>query len=49
MRFQQWVGNEWKSASDWMKGDSALVRKMIDESAAKYAAEKGIKPECMGG
>jgi len=49
VRFQQWTGSEWKSASDWMKGDSALVRKMIEESAAKYAAEKGIKPECMGG
>jgi len=46
VRFQQWTGTEWKSASDWMKGDSALVRKMIDESAARYAAEKGIKPGC---
>ena len=49
VRFQQWDGKEWKSASDWMKGDTALVRKMIEESAAKYATEKGIKPGCLPG
>jgi branched-chain amino acid transport system substrate-binding protein len=26
------------------EADKALVRKMIEESAAKYAAEKNIKP-----
>jgi len=49
VRFQQWDGQQWKAASDWMSGDRALIRKMVEESAAKYAAEKGIKPACMGG
>ncbi|MBI1395760.1 MAG: ABC transporter substrate-binding protein [Betaproteobacteria bacterium] len=49
VRFQQWDGSAWQAASDWMKGDSALVHRMIEESAAKYAAEKGIKPACLGG
>ncbi|MEO8040134.1 MAG: ABC transporter substrate-binding protein [Betaproteobacteria bacterium] len=49
VRFQQWTGTEWKAVSDWISGDKQMVRKMIEESAAKYAAEKGIKPECMGG
>jgi branched-chain amino acid transport system substrate-binding protein len=48
VRFQQWTGTEWKIASDWINGDREMVRKMVEESAAKYAAEKGIKPACMG-
>jgi branched-chain amino acid transport system substrate-binding protein len=47
VRFQQWTGTEWKAVSDWMRGDTAMVRSMIEDSAAKYAAEKGIKPGCM--
>ena len=47
VRFQQWSGTEWKAVSDWMKGDAAMVRKMIEDSAAKYAAEKGFKPACL--
>ena len=47
VRFQQWDGKQWKAVSEWMRGDRALVRKMVDESAAKYAAEKGIKPACL--
>jgi hypothetical protein len=27
-----------------MAGDKAFIRKMVDESAAKYAAEKKITP-----
>jgi branched-chain amino acid transport system substrate-binding protein len=49
VRFQQWDGQQWKAVSDWMSGDRALIRKMVEESAAKYATEKGIKPACMGG
>jgi branched-chain amino acid transport system substrate-binding protein len=30
--------------SDWIKADSSLTRPLIEESAAKYAAEKGITP-----
>jgi branched-chain amino acid transport system substrate-binding protein len=49
VRFQQWDGRRWKSVSDWMSGDRALVRKMVEESAARYAAEKNIKPACLSG
>ena len=49
VRFQQWDGQKWKAVSDWMSGDRAMIRKMVEESAAKYATEKGIKPACMEG
>ena len=49
VRFQQWQGGKWKAVSDWMSGDRALIRKMVEESAAKYAAEKGITAGCMKG
>lgn len=49
VRFQQWDGKKWKAVSDWMSGDRQLVLKMVEDSAAKYAAEKGIKPACLGG
>jgi hypothetical protein len=32
-----------------MSGDRAMVRKMVEDSAAKYAGEKGIKPACLAG
>ncbi len=49
VRFQKWEGGKWKSASDWMSGDRALIRKMVEESAGKYAKEKSITPGCMKG
>lgn len=49
VRFQQWDGRKWNAASDWISGDRELIRKMVEESAAAYAKEKGIKPECMKG
>jgi branched-chain amino acid transport system substrate-binding protein len=47
VKFQQWDGKQWKVITDWMSGDKPMVRGMIEESAAKYAAEKNIKPGCM--
>ncbi len=44
VRFQQWDGNQFKPLTPFMAGDKDLVRKMVDESAAKYAAEKKITP-----
>jgi branched-chain amino acid transport system substrate-binding protein len=44
VKFQQWDGNQWKVISDWVESDRPLVRGMIEESAAAYAKEKGIKP-----
>jgi branched-chain amino acid transport system substrate-binding protein len=49
VRFQQWDGKQWKAASDWMSGDRDLVRKLVDQEAAKYAKEKNITPGCMAG
>lgn len=44
VKFQQWDGAKWNVVSDWVEGDRALVRSMIEESAAAYAKEKGITP-----
>ena len=49
VRFQQWDGEKWIVASDWVVGDSKLVRKMVVESASAYAKEKNIKIECLQG
>lgn len=42
VRFQQWDGQKWALISDWVAADRALLRPIIEASAAKYAAEKGI-------
>jgi branched-chain amino acid transport system substrate-binding protein len=44
VKFAQWDGNKWKVITDWIQPDRKLVRQMIEESAAKYAKEKGITP-----
>ena len=44
VKFQQWDGSQWKVLTDWVESDRPLVRGMIEESAAAYAKEKGIKP-----
>jgi branched-chain amino acid transport system substrate-binding protein len=44
VKFQQWDGTKWNVITDWIDADQSLVRPMIEESAAKYAAEKGITP-----
>ncbi|MBW7862148.1 MAG: ABC transporter substrate-binding protein [Rhodocyclaceae bacterium] len=44
VKFQQWDGTKWNVITDWIDSDQSLVRPMIEESAAKYAAEKGITP-----
>ncbi|MGH8750541.1 MAG: ABC transporter substrate-binding protein, partial [Burkholderiales bacterium] len=44
VKFQQWKGGKWVVISDWVQADKALVRPLIEESAAKYAKEKGITP-----
>jgi branched-chain amino acid transport system substrate-binding protein len=43
-RFQTWDGKQWKVVSDWFTPDKAMLRQMIEESAAKYAKEKNITP-----
>lgn len=46
--FQQWGGAKWKVVSDWISPDWALLRPIIEKSAAAYAAEKGIKIRTSG-
>lgn len=42
---QQWDGKAWNKISDWIEPNRAgLLRPMIVEAAAAYAAEKGITP-----
>ena len=42
---QQWDGSGWTQVSDWIEPNRAgLLRPMIEEAAAQYAAEKGITP-----
>ena len=42
---QQWDGKNWNKISDWIEPNRAgLLRPMIVEAAAAYAAEKGITP-----
>jgi branched-chain amino acid transport system substrate-binding protein len=44
VKFQQWDGKQWIVLTDWMAPDQALVRPLVEASAAKYAQEKGITP-----
>ena len=44
VKFQQWDGTQWHAITDWIPTDQALVRPLIEASAAKYAQEKGITP-----
>lgn len=44
VKFQQWNGHKWVLISDWIKSDQSIVRPMVEESATKYAKEKGITP-----
>jgi len=44
VKFQQWDGKAFKQMSPYIAGDRDLTRKMVEESAAKYAAEKKITP-----
>jgi len=42
VKFQQWTGSGFKQVTPFMEGDRAMVRKMVDEAANKYAGEKKI-------
>ena len=45
VKVQRWDGKAWKAVTpNWVTGDRAMIRKMVEESAAKYAAEKKITP-----
>ena len=44
VKFQQWDGTAFKQVTPFMAGDRALTRKMAEEQAGKYAAEKKLTP-----
>ena len=44
VKFQQWDGQQWNTITDWIAPDQALVRPLVEASAAKYAQEKGGTP-----
>jgi len=41
---QQWDGSKWNIVSDWISPIRDVVRPMVEEAAAAYAAENGITP-----
>lgn len=47
VKVQQWDGAKWNAITpNWVVGDKALTRKLVEESSAKYAEEKKITPAC---
>ena len=48
VKFQRWDGNGFQQVTPFMAGDRALVRKMAEETANKYATEKKITPRDCG-
>ena len=47
VKVQQWDGKKWNAITpNWVVGDKALTRKLLEESSAAYAAEKKITPAC---
>ncbi len=44
IRFQRWNGKEWTAVTGWIEGDAAMVRPLIEKSAAEYASKEGIVP-----
>jgi branched-chain amino acid transport system substrate-binding protein len=51
VKVQVWDGNKWKAVTpNWVYGDKAFIRQMVEEKAAAYAAEKKITPrDCSKG
>ncbi|MFT5645198.1 MAG: branched-chain amino acid transport system substrate-binding protein [Janthinobacterium sp.] len=48
VKVQQWDGKKWIAVTpDWIVGDKALTRSLLEESSLKYAAEKKITPACL--
>jgi branched-chain amino acid transport system substrate-binding protein len=44
VKFQRWDGSSFRQVTPFIAGDRDLVRKMVEESAAKYAKEKKVTP-----
>ena len=48
VKFEQWDGKSFHNVTGFMAGDRAMVRKMVEDGANKYAAEKKITPRDCG-
>jgi branched-chain amino acid transport system substrate-binding protein len=48
VKFQRWDGTKFVQVTPFMTGDRAMVRKMVEDQAGKYAAEKKITPRDCG-
>jgi branched-chain amino acid transport system substrate-binding protein len=47
IKVQKWNGKKWEPVTkDWIVGDRDMIHKMVEESSAKYAADKKITPAC---
>jgi branched-chain amino acid transport system substrate-binding protein len=45
VKIMQWDGAKWNTVTpDWVSSDRKLIREMVEESAARYAAEQKITP-----
>jgi branched-chain amino acid transport system substrate-binding protein len=45
VKMMQWDGDKWNTVTpDWVSSDRKLIREMVEESAARYAAEQKITP-----
>jgi branched-chain amino acid transport system substrate-binding protein len=44
VKFQVWDGSAFKQVTPFMAGDREMVRKMVEDTAGKYAIEKKITP-----
>ena len=42
LRIQQWDGEKWEAASDWIEPNQELIRELYKESAEQFAKEKGL-------
>jgi branched-chain amino acid transport system substrate-binding protein len=48
VKVQQWDGKKWVAITpNWVVGDKALTRRLLEESSLAYAKEKNITPACM--
>jgi branched-chain amino acid transport system substrate-binding protein len=48
VKVQQWDGKKWNAITpNWVVGDKALTRRLLEESSLAYAKEKNITPGCL--
>jgi branched-chain amino acid transport system substrate-binding protein len=43
-RIHTWNGQKWEFAPDWYQADDQVIKPLVKQTAAKYAAEKKLTP-----